>query len=95
MVLLPFISVYAQKNHSFFLNTGYTYNNSIELNEQIVKNSKGLLFTVGGVKKLITYKENYLELGFGLKTIFSSGRIGGLKFNASTCLLYTSPSPRD
>lgn len=84
LLLFPVISTYGQKKHSFFLNTGYTYNRSIELNEQAVKNSQGYLFTLGGVKKLIFYKENSFELGFALKTIFASGQIGDTKFNAST-----------
>jgi len=75
---------YAQHKHSFFLNAGYTYNTSIELNEQAIENSQGYVFTLGGVKKLISYKEKSFELGFALKTIFASGQIGDLKFNAST-----------
>lgn len=84
LLLFPFITVYAQPKHSFFLNAGYTYNSPIELNEQAVENSQGYLFTLGGVKKLISYKENSFELGFALKTIFTSGQIGDINFNATT-----------
>ncbi len=84
LLLFPFISAYAQPKHSFFLNTGYTYNRSVELNEQIVENSQGFLITIGGVKKLISYKKSSFELGFALKTIFTSGQIADRKFNAST-----------
>lgn len=82
-LLFPFIS-FAQKKHSFFFNTGYTFNRSLELNEQAVKNSQGYLFKLGGVKKLFSYKANSFELGFALKTIFTSGQTGDTKFNAST-----------
>ncbi len=84
LILLPVLSAYAQKKHSFFLNTGYTFNKSIELNEEAVKNSQGLLFNFGGVKKLFSYKENSFELGLAFKTIFTSGQVEDLKFNAST-----------
>ncbi len=84
LILLPVFSASAQKKHSFFLNTGYTFNKSIKLNEEVVKNSQGLLFNFGGVKKLFFYKGNSFELGFALKTIFTSGQVDDLRFNATT-----------
>ena len=65
------------------MNTGYTYNQSIELDEQAVENSQGFLFTLGGVKKLISYKGTSFELGFAVKTIFTSGKVDDTKFSAS------------
>lgn len=87
ILISSFIDLYAQPKHSFYLNTGYTYNSPIELNEESVKNSQGFLFTIGGVKKLFSYKENYFELGVAAKTVFATGEIGGEKFNASTVRL--------
>ncbi len=84
LTLFSYFSASSQKKHSFFLNTGYTYNRSIQLNEQAVENSRGYLFTLGGAKKLFFYKEYSFELGLAVKTIFSSGQIGDLSFNAAT-----------
>ncbi len=84
LLLLPIVSAYAQKKHAFFLSTGYTNNTSIKLKGQTIGNSQGYLFTLGGVKKLISYKDHSFELGFALKTIFTSGQIDDLQFNAST-----------
>ena len=83
LILYPFLG-HTQPKHSFSFNTGYTYNTPIELNEQAVEDSKGFLFTVGGVKKMFSYKENYFEAGLVVKTVFASGKIGGEKFKAST-----------
>ena len=94
LLLFSSITVYAQPKHSFFLNAGYTYNSPIELNEQAVENSQGYLFSLGGVKKLVSYKEYSFELGFALKTIFTSGQIGDMKFNATT-LRVAIPVGRD
>ena len=85
LFLYPFfIAAQAQPKHSFFFNSGYTYNTPIELNEQVVENSQGFLFTIGGVKRLLSFRKNSFESGFGLKTVFVSGEIGGDKFTAST-----------
>jgi len=85
LILYPLIG-YAQQEpkHSFFFNTGYTFNTPIELNEQPVEDSKGFLFRIGGVKKIFSYKENYFEMGLIVKTVFASGEISGDEFNAST-----------
>ena len=64
------------------------------MNEQAVENSQGYLFSLGGVKKLVSYKEYSFELGFALKTIFTSGQIGDMKFNATT-LRVAIPVGRD
>ena len=84
LILFSCISASAQKKHSFFLNTGYTYNRSIELNEQTIENSQGYLFTLGGTKKLFSYNEYSFELGLAVKTIFSSGQVADLSFDAAT-----------
>ena len=87
LLLLPLVAAYGQKKHTFFLNAGYTYNRSIELNEQAVENSQGYFFTAGGAKKLLSYKGYSFELGFTIKTIFASGQVDDLKFNATTLRL--------
>jgi len=83
LILYPILG-HTQARHSFFFNTGYTYNTPIELNEEAVEDSRGFLFTIGGVKKIFSYKENYFEMGLAVKTVFASGEIGGDEFNAST-----------
>ncbi len=87
LLLFPFMVAFGQPKHSFFLNTGFTFNPSVELDEQTVKNSNGYFFTIGGLKKIVTYKDNSLELGFALKTVFTSGQIGNASFNTATLRL--------
>ena len=83
LILYPILG-YTQPKHSFFFNTGYTYNTPIELDEEAVENSQGFLFRLGGVKKMFFYKENYFELGLATKIVFASGEIGGESFDATT-----------
>jgi len=83
LILFPILG-HTQSKHSFFFNTGYTYNTPIKLDEETVENSQGFLFRIGGVKKMFSYKENYFELGLATKVIFASGEIGGAEFNATT-----------
>ena len=87
LILLPIVAVYAQPKHAFFLSTGYSYNDAIELNENVVENSQGLVLTFGGSKKILTYKKTSLELGFAAKTVFATGAISGNSFNSTTLRL--------
>ncbi|MFK8008809.1 MAG: hypothetical protein AB8H03_20785 [Saprospiraceae bacterium] len=83
-LFLVVLEVFAQPRRSIFLNTGYSFNNSLQINNIKVKNSKGYIITFGGALKLFSFKKNYLSLGIAGKTIFSSGSRNGEEFNAST-----------
>ncbi len=86
LLFLFFITsdVEAQPRRSIFLNTGYSFNNSLQINNGKVKNSRGYVITFGGALRLFSFKKNYVSLGIAGKTIFSSGSRNGEKFNAST-----------
>ena len=77
----------AQNRHSLFLNAGYTYNTKITINDQEVKNSEGLLLTIGGLYKVYSYKSFYTEIGLAGKTIFASGEVNEKRFNSRTLRL--------
>lgn len=66
------------------MNTGYSFNNSLQINNGRIKNSRGYVITFGGALRLFSFKKNYLSLGIAGKTIFSSGSRNGDKFNVST-----------
>jgi hypothetical protein len=76
--------VEAQPRRFIFLNSGYSFNNSLQINNEKIKNSRGYIITFGGALKVFSIKKNYLSLGMAGKTIFSSGSRNGNKFNAST-----------
>ena len=86
LLFLFFITseVKAQPRRSIFLNTGYSFNNSLQVNNEKVENSKGYIITFGGALKIFSIKKNYLSLGIAGKTIFSTGSRNGEHFNAST-----------
>ncbi len=87
LLLLLFLitsEVEAQPRRSIFLNTGYSFNNSLQVNNEKVENSRGYVITFGGALKVFSIKKNYLSLGIAGKTIFSSGSRNGQNFNAST-----------
>jgi len=85
-VLIAF-EIVAQPRRSIFLNSGYTFNNSFQINNEKVKKSRGYVFTFGGALKVFSIKKKYLSLGIAGKTIFSSGNRNGKKFKASTLRL--------
>ncbi|MFT5168944.1 MAG: outer membrane receptor protein involved in Fe transport [Saprospiraceae bacterium] len=84
IIFYAVLSVQAQSKYAIFLNSGYTYNESLELNGEEVKNSLGYVFTLGLTYKAITYKSIYAEIGLAGKTIFSSGKVDGRFYNART-----------
>lgn len=76
-----------QSRHSFFVYTGYTYNDFVEINEEKVVNSRGYLLNFGLNYRILDFQLFSTEIGFAGKTIFSSGKVGGQKFSANTLRL--------
>ncbi|MFT4755160.1 MAG: hypothetical protein ACI85Q_002726 [Salibacteraceae bacterium] len=74
----------AQNRISFFLNTAYTFNNSVELLGEEVEKSTGYSLDLGMTYKFIRSKVVFTEIGLSGKTIFSSGRLHGRRFEATT-----------
>jgi len=72
---LGYTSTQAQSKHSLLINTGYTANNNIVLNESIVDNSQGYVIDLGWSFRL--FKTSFMFAHWGLtgKTIFSSGQV--------------------
>jgi hypothetical protein len=79
--------VEAQPRRSIFLNSGHSFSNSLQLNNEEVKNSRGAVITFGGSLKVFSIKKTYLSLGIAGKAIFSSGSRNGERFNVSTLRL--------
>ena len=84
LVLLSAFEVLGQPRRSIFLNSGYSFSNSLELNNEKVKNSRGYVITLGGSLKMFSIKKTYLTIGIAGKTIFTSGSVNGENFSAST-----------
>lgn len=74
----------AQSKRAIFLQTGYTFNNSIVLNEEIVEASKGYSVDAGFTYRFFTRKWMSSEIGVSGKTIFATGRIQQHSFKATT-----------
>lgn len=90
LLLCLFLSVFettAQKRFSLFLNSGYSFSNALQLNDEQVENSRGYISTFGGKMKLFSIKGHEVETGLAGKLIFSTGKVNGNKFNASTLRL--------
>ena len=85
--ILSTLEIVAQSRYSVFINSGYSFNNSIAVNNEKVKNSKGYVITFGGNLKLFSIKNKYLLFGIAGKTIFASGCINDKHFKASTLRL--------
>lgn len=83
-LLLFALNGHTQSKRSVFLNTGYTFNNKIELNEEIVEKSKGYSVDVGFTYRFFTRKWLSSEIGFSGKTIFATGSIQQRSFKATT-----------
>ena len=89
-ILLTFIifvfalNMQAQKGFIVHLKTGYTFNSKIELNNQPVRKSRGFVIDFGGTYSFNVYKKWYSEFGLAGRTIFSSGEINQISFDAST-----------
>ena len=77
----------AQSRYSIFLNSGYSFSNSLHLNDEKVKNSRGYILTLGGSLKLFSIKNKDLVLGMAGKTIFATGSINEKKFTSTTLRL--------
>ncbi len=89
LFILIFISfeAYSQSKHSLFINTGYTYNDLIKLNDVVVEKSKGYILTVGLTYRAFSLKYLFGEIGLSGKGIFSSGKVDGVSFSANTLRL--------
>lgn len=90
VLLCLFLSVFetnAQKRFSLFLNSGYSFSNALQLNDEQVENSRGYVSTFGGKIKLFSIKGQEVETGLAGKLIFATGKVNGNKFNASTLRL--------
>lgn len=81
------IEITAQSRYSIFFDSGYSFSNTIKLDDTEVKESKGFVITFGGMMKLFSIKKKYVEIGVAGKTIFASGSVNGERFNASTLRL--------
>lgn len=79
--------IVAQSRRSVFLDSGYSFSNSLQLNNEKIKNSRGYIITFGGSIKVFSIKKIYLSIGIAGKTIFTSGSRNGEKYNASTLRL--------
>lgn len=85
--ILAAFEMLAQPRSSIFLNSGYSFSNSLQLNDEKVKNSRGYIITFGGSLKVFSIKKKYLSIGIAGKTIFASGKVNDEKYNASTIRL--------
>lgn len=84
--LLTFFSIngHTQSKHALILNTGYTFNRTILLNEAVVENSQGYIIDLGINYKLFKTSFFFSELALTGKTIFSSGKLNNRPFKATT-----------
>lgn len=87
ILIFAAVEVFAQPRRSIFLNTGYSFSNSLQLNNEKVENSRGYVITFGGALKVFSVKKKYFSLGVAGKTIFATGSVNGEKFSASTLRL--------
>ena len=78
------LKMYAQNGFISHIKTGYAFNSKIELNNQAVRKSRGYTIDFGGSYKIIVFKKWYSEFGLAGRTIFSSGEIDEISFNATT-----------
>lgn len=74
----------AQSKRTIFFQTGYTFNNSIVLNEEIVEKSKGYSVDAGFAYRFFTSKWMSSEIGVSGKIIFASGKMQQCSFKATT-----------
>lgn len=75
---------YAQSKHTLFLNTGYAFNDDIELKESLIRKSKGYSIDLGFTYRFFTRKQFSSEIGFSGKTIFATGSLLANTFQATT-----------
>jgi len=100
LLLLPYsYTSQAQSKHAIFLNTGYTFNDNIELKEEIITKSRGYSVDVGLTYRFFTRKFMAAEIGFSGKTIFATGTFQAQTFRATTFritapLKFIYPLPR-
>lgn len=80
----------AQSKHTIFLNSGYTFNEDIQLNEDIIKKSRGYSLDVGFTYRFFTSQCITAQIGFSGKTIFAAGQLPTHTFQATTFRL-TAP----
>jgi len=86
-LILSAFELIAQTRFTVFANSGYSFSNTLQLNDEKVKNSRGYVLTFGGRIKLFSIKNKYVETGLAGKTIFAIGNVNGKKFNSTTLRL--------
>ena len=74
----------AQPKHTLLISTGFTYSNSILLNETPVQKSQGYFIDLGIGYRLFKTRFIHTQLALTGKTIFSSGQINKHTFKATT-----------
>jgi hypothetical protein len=85
-LILLSITLSAQNTfkHSLGLDLGYTFNPEPKIDDQIVTNNQGAFTTLSWTFRLFQYKPFHGEMGLAAKTIFSSGVMNDLSFQAIT-----------
>jgi len=84
VILMLSFRMQAQNGFTIHLKTGYGFNPEMDLNNQTVRKSRGLTIDFGSTYKAFIFKKWYAEIGLGGRTIFSSGKLGELSFEAQT-----------
>jgi len=87
VLILAVFEVVAQTRYAVFVNTGYSFSNSLQLNNEEVENSRGYVISFGGKVKVFSIKKNYVETGLAGKTIFATGSVNGEHFTSTTLRL--------
>lgn len=98
-LLLCVYSSQAQSKHAIFINTGYAFNDKIELKEAILEKSKGYSIDAGFTYQFFTRKFIVAEIGLSGKMIFATGKLPQHAFQATTFRLtaplkFTYPIPK-
>ena len=84
VLLAYFHQSYAQSKHTLFLNTGYAFNDDIELKESLIQKSQGYNIDLGFTYRFFTHKQWASEIGLSGKTIFATGSLSENTFRATT-----------
>ena len=90
LLVACFYTSQAQSKYAIFLNTGYTFNDEIELKEEVISQSQGYSIDAGFTYRFFTRKFIAAEIGLSGKTIFASGKLQANTFQVTTFRL-TAP----
>ena len=74
----------AQTKISYFFNSSYAFNNSIELLGEEVERSRALSLDLGATYRFFTRKVFFTEIGLSGKTIFARGQLENRAFGSTT-----------